>query len=329
MLGIREISRLPDDQKTLLLDVGQIALDLIGIAEPTPAADLTNAVISLLRRDWYGAAISAASTVPYAGDLTKAGKLPRHLQTLDKALRAARSSPAFASLVTPALRQLLPLLENLPHLRMPPSVKQQLARIQKLIEDFLPAGWRAQNRIDGLTEKMLVEMFGSARNIGLQQRANVRTAVEFFERHAVEAGDTKKWALLMRGIDFHAVDAVKVTKLSAGTAITQYADTLRAADRQVGEWMIRSGQGVSPRNLGISGESRQIRRMKLTETVEVLESKAAPVKDIWTLGRTPQSFAQTGKRGEQGQWVKSVEEAELAAGGGTQLFLPNGWKYLR
>ena len=41
-----------EDEKEVLLDLGQLALDIIGIVEPTPFADSANAVISIARGDW-------------------------------------------------------------------------------------------------------------------------------------------------------------------------------------------------------------------------------------------------------------------------------------
>jgi len=57
------------------LDIGQITLGLFGIVEPTPFADGTNVVISILHGNLLDAGLSAVSIVPYIGDMAKAGKL--------------------------------------------------------------------------------------------------------------------------------------------------------------------------------------------------------------------------------------------------------------
>lgn len=66
-----------------VLDAAQVGLDAAGVADPTPIADGTNAVISLVRAgmepDRAGehvknAAISAISAIPYVGDIVKAAK---------------------------------------------------------------------------------------------------------------------------------------------------------------------------------------------------------------------------------------------------------------
>lgn len=66
-----------------LLDMLQMGLDAVGVVEPTPFADLTNAGVSVLRAisdpsnaggHLKNAAISMVSTIPYLGDLAKLGK---------------------------------------------------------------------------------------------------------------------------------------------------------------------------------------------------------------------------------------------------------------
>ncbi|MFK8080970.1 MAG: hypothetical protein AB8B97_11850, partial [Granulosicoccus sp.] len=68
--------------KELLLDSGQIALDIVGIFDPTGIADGANAGISLLRGDFFGAFISAVSIIPVIGDLAKLGKLGTMAETV-------------------------------------------------------------------------------------------------------------------------------------------------------------------------------------------------------------------------------------------------------
>lgn len=51
MSSLDDWDDLSQEEKDLLLDVGQLALDLIGIVEPTPFADSASAVISISRRD--------------------------------------------------------------------------------------------------------------------------------------------------------------------------------------------------------------------------------------------------------------------------------------
>jgi hypothetical protein len=94
---------LTPEQQTLLLDLTQIALDVAGIFEPTPFADLTNASISTVRSDWTGAGISLLGTIPYVGDAAKAGKFPRYLKTLERVIAEAQFSAPFLRVARPLL----------------------------------------------------------------------------------------------------------------------------------------------------------------------------------------------------------------------------------
>src|SRR6056297_2020620 len=67
---------LTPEQEEVALDIAQLTLDLVGIFEPTPFADGTNALISIGRGDWMGGGLSGLGIIPYLGDLAKAGKLP-------------------------------------------------------------------------------------------------------------------------------------------------------------------------------------------------------------------------------------------------------------
>ena len=79
-----DLKALSPDARELLLDVGQFTLDIVGIFEPTPFADLTSGVISLCRGDIFGGVISAIAIVPYAGDLAKLAKIPRYVHVVDE-----------------------------------------------------------------------------------------------------------------------------------------------------------------------------------------------------------------------------------------------------
>ena len=82
------------------LDKLQTTLDAVGAAEPTPFADGTNAVISLVRaateparrkEHLSNAAVSAISVIPYVGDLAKASKYGS--KAAKSTSTAARSAP--------------------------------------------------------------------------------------------------------------------------------------------------------------------------------------------------------------------------------------------
>jgi hypothetical protein len=55
-------------------DAVQSSLDAVGVVEPTPFADASNAVISVVRGNYTDAGLSVLGMVPYLGDLAKGGK---------------------------------------------------------------------------------------------------------------------------------------------------------------------------------------------------------------------------------------------------------------
>ncbi len=128
----------------LVADIGQVALDIIGIFDPTGISDGANALISAGRGDWVGAALSAVSIIPFVGDLAKAGKLGKWATTVAKAVDAAINNPAARAALEPALRKL----------------NDALAAVPDSVMRNLPT--ELKNTIDGIKGK-LDELFGAAK----------------------------------------------------------------------------------------------------------------------------------------------------------------------
>ena len=112
-----------DDQGfdfTLAADLTQMTLDITGMIEPTPFSDGANGIISLGRGigavfsgNWseagghgLGVVISAASLIPYLGDLAKAGKLGKWADTVTRSIEAVINNPAARAKLEPLLRGL-------------------------------------------------------------------------------------------------------------------------------------------------------------------------------------------------------------------------------
>ncbi|MDQ3997877.1 MAG: hypothetical protein M3303_12775 [Gemmatimonadota bacterium] len=325
MPGLTDLQALSPDKKALLLDIGQFTLDIIGIFEPTPFSDLTNAVVSLVRADVSGALMSGGGVVPVVGDVAKLGKIPRHVATVERGVSIARTDARFAALLRPMLGRLLRALDRLPADRLSLPVKQAVERLQRTIGAFLGRGGRAVSRVDldKLTDDVLRRVLGSTKTVGMLPRKNVRTVVEFFDRHNVAAKDPAQWAELIRGIDLHAVEPVGVVRFKAGDLVAQYVETSRPADRQIGQWMVRAQGAVSNRNVGLSGAGRSRKVFRVKKEVEVLQSKAAGAADHWTTGGTK---PHTAVAVDQGRRV--MKPAEQVAGGGDQYFLPRAWEVL-
>lgn len=116
----------------LTTDLAQIVLDITGFVDPTPVSDGLNALISLGRGDWLGAGLSGLAMVPYIGDLAKAGKFPKYLKTIERAIVLAQQSERARRALLPVFRKLDEAL-NL----MPSGVSGQLDTLRGKIAGFL------------------------------------------------------------------------------------------------------------------------------------------------------------------------------------------------
>lgn len=133
-------------QRELLLDLGQLSLDIIGLADPTPITDGANALISLVRGDFLGAGLSAVSMFPYLGDAAKLGKLGKWAETVANAVEFAGRNAEFARAAEPILRQIAGAVDAIPDrvLRnLPEAARGSLDRLRAGIDEFLTAATRA------------------------------------------------------------------------------------------------------------------------------------------------------------------------------------------
>jgi hypothetical protein len=88
--------------------------------------------MSLARGNWLDAVISGASMIPYVGDLAKAGKLPRYLKSVEKAVELAERSAQAAKQLLPGFRKLKEILD-----KIPTGANQELDKIRRRIDQFL------------------------------------------------------------------------------------------------------------------------------------------------------------------------------------------------
>ena len=72
--------------KEPILDLVGFGLDVIGIFEPTPIADILSGSLSAARGRWLDAGLTWVGVIPYAGDLGKIGKFKRN-KTIRKILK--------------------------------------------------------------------------------------------------------------------------------------------------------------------------------------------------------------------------------------------------
>ena len=106
MLGARD--------RALILDLGQLVLDLAGLISPSPAADAFNALISAFRGNWLDVGISMRSVLPWIGDMAKLGKLGAWAQTAERvAGEIGRGNPVFQA-ARPVLETIVELVDMIP-----------------------------------------------------------------------------------------------------------------------------------------------------------------------------------------------------------------------
>ncbi len=136
---------LDDEKSALILDLTQMVLDIAGIIDPTPISDGVSGLISLFRGDWLGAGISVAAMIPYIGDLAKAGKLPKLLKTIERAVEIASKDARFAERLRPVLEKLKGALDAVPLDKLPDAIRKPLEAMKKKIDDFFSAAKKEDN----------------------------------------------------------------------------------------------------------------------------------------------------------------------------------------
>lgn len=177
-------------QRELLLDLGQIGLDIAGLVDPTPISDGLNGIISAGRGDVLGAVISGASMVPYVGDLAKAGKLGRYARTIANAVELARTDAAFAKAAGPALEQIGKALDALPLDKLPGPLREPLQAIKKSLDELHapPAGAAPTNAaapVKGVDAPIVL----SKARFGHTFTTHGQDATEFLTRRAKAMGE--------------------------------------------------------------------------------------------------------------------------------------------
>ena len=128
---------LDEKQKELYLDLAQMSLDLVGIADPTPISDGSNTLISLFRGKWIDAGLSAISIVPYVGDLAKLGKLGKWAETISNTIEMAAKNSEFAEAVGPVLGKIGDTIDSIPERvfnKLPDSAQETLGAVKSKID---------------------------------------------------------------------------------------------------------------------------------------------------------------------------------------------------
>ncbi len=253
-------------QKELMLDLGQIGLDIVGLVDPTPISDGLNGLVSLFRGDLLGAGISAVSMIPYLGDAAKLGKLGKWSKTIDRAIDIARAAPnsAMSKALRHAIAKIADGLNAIPASvlnKLPASAKKQILEMRANANAFLAT------KVDNVTALIS------------KRRA---AATEFYAKQGVPADAI---ADHLKGIDF--TKPVEVVKIPKGTEVIQY----QVPGGRQGSYYAFAG--TRPDQIGIASQGKSritgeivdkvATRYKLKGDVEMLRSTAASITDTWSI----------------------------------------------
>lgn len=106
--------RISKKEAAIVLDLAQMATDIAGLLDPTPISDGMGLILAVSRRNVTDAVISAVGLIPFIGDLAKAGKLGKYVQTIENAARLAARSPEFAKHIKPVVERTIAAIDFLP-----------------------------------------------------------------------------------------------------------------------------------------------------------------------------------------------------------------------
>lgn len=106
--------RLSKAEDAIVFDLAQMATDIAGIFDPTPISDGMGLILAVSRRNVTDSVISAVALIPFLGDLAKAGKLGKYVQTIENAARLAARSPEFAKHIKPVVERAIAAIDFLP-----------------------------------------------------------------------------------------------------------------------------------------------------------------------------------------------------------------------
>lgn len=145
-------------------DLTQMALDIVGIIEPTPFADGSNALISLGRSigsavsgNWSEAGghlvnggLSAVGIFPYLGDAAKVAKIGKWAQTVADAVSMVARNPATRAALEGPLREIRDLVARIPQGAidaLPAGARESLERMKTQLDEFFAGGARGSDEV--------------------------------------------------------------------------------------------------------------------------------------------------------------------------------------
>jgi len=114
------------------LDLLQLAGNLAGFMDPTPASGGKDVLRTLAHGQWYDALMSGKVEFPFIADITKAGSLHRSVESVVRAIHLTANSSELNHLLIPGLQRLRNALNLLPA-----NVHRQLDQLNEIMRNYL------------------------------------------------------------------------------------------------------------------------------------------------------------------------------------------------
>lgn len=181
MNTLKTADAIREAKAALKLDLAQFVLDMVGIVDPTGAADVASAALSLWRNDWTGAALSFLGVFAGLGDLAKLGKLGKYSKAVEQAIELARVDKEFARLIYPQMKGLKGVFGRLPMDKLPEEFVHFVQRIKYQLDSFVKETPLINGAAARRASKEIVEAFPD------MQLARNR-AIAWLEEQGVEFG---------------------------------------------------------------------------------------------------------------------------------------------
>jgi hypothetical protein len=193
---MEELSQWSPEEQGLIFDLAQTALDIGGIVEPTPICDISSGLMSASKGRWTEAGISVVAMVPWLGDLAKAGKIPKLVALVEKALAVAAKNAKFAERIAPLLK----VLSQSSKIVFQSSFFTQVAKdllipLKSKIDDFLERVVPV-NGPAAFSDEAATIMQNAARSRGLNPNSGIlnmarKLDIEAIDRIVEQVGLTK------------------------------------------------------------------------------------------------------------------------------------------
>jgi hypothetical protein len=236
-LDSAELAKILDDvPSSVKWDFVQLALDLAGIVNPV--ADAASGIISLLRGDLLGAAISAVSVFPI-GDVAKLAKFRKYRASLEQLVALARRNQHLAWALQRPMKQIDELLRGLAERFKGTQINSSVLNEFLLNVDGIR---RAIQRYNKHMQKLkLIKRFGAARIARKNGRSSGQWPFKGAGSPPPGTEGTRNWYDAQPVSVNEVVDLLESAKQSSRGQIKDQADRMIEALALSDPWYVTAG----------------------------------------------------------------------------------------